>query len=186
MQKTKSGFTIVELLIVIVVIAILASISIVAYSGIQVRARNVQQAAAAKSYIDLFASYVALNGSYPPISRTRTCLNLSQSACVNNTAWDRDTTLETALKTVASSLPSANTNTPSISTPKMGYVPSSDVTLDGVINPFLTYTVESPGTCTVGSIASGVWPNYNSTTPAQGYTASEGSVRLCIVPLPRT
>lgn len=38
MNKTTSGFTIVELLIVIVVIAILAAISIVAYNGIQARA----------------------------------------------------------------------------------------------------------------------------------------------------
>ena len=35
MPKTKPGFTIVELLIVIVVIAILAAITIVAYNGIQ-------------------------------------------------------------------------------------------------------------------------------------------------------
>ena len=34
MKKTSSGFTIVELLIVIVVIAILAAITIVAYNGI--------------------------------------------------------------------------------------------------------------------------------------------------------
>ena len=40
MRLTKSGFTIVELLIVIVVIAILAAISIVAYNGIQDRARS--------------------------------------------------------------------------------------------------------------------------------------------------
>ena len=39
-QTKSSGFTIVELLIVIVVIAILAAITIVAYNGIQDRANT--------------------------------------------------------------------------------------------------------------------------------------------------
>jgi len=39
-DKSKSGFTIVELLIVIVVIGILAAITIVAYNGIQSRGRD--------------------------------------------------------------------------------------------------------------------------------------------------
>jgi prepilin-type N-terminal cleavage/methylation domain-containing protein len=39
-EKNKNGFTIVELLIVIVVIAILAAITVVAYNGIQDRAKN--------------------------------------------------------------------------------------------------------------------------------------------------
>jgi prepilin-type N-terminal cleavage/methylation domain-containing protein len=40
MKKTIGGFTIVELLIVVVVIAILATISIAAYNGTQARARD--------------------------------------------------------------------------------------------------------------------------------------------------
>lgn len=40
LSKRQAGFTIVELLIVIVVIGILAAITIVAYNGIQNRARN--------------------------------------------------------------------------------------------------------------------------------------------------
>jgi len=41
-RNKQSGFTIVELLIVIVVIGILAAITIVAYNGVQTRARDTQ------------------------------------------------------------------------------------------------------------------------------------------------
>ena len=40
MKRTSYGFTIVELLIVIVVIGILAAISIVAYKGVSQKANN--------------------------------------------------------------------------------------------------------------------------------------------------
>jgi len=42
-ENKRRGFTIVELLIVIVVIATLAAITIVAYSGIQQRARDARR-----------------------------------------------------------------------------------------------------------------------------------------------
>ncbi|MFZ1242709.1 MAG: type II secretion system protein [Candidatus Saccharimonas sp.] len=61
----RAGFTIVELLIVIVVIAILAAISMVAYNGIQTRAKNTAQATAVAESIKLLKAYKALNGEYP-------------------------------------------------------------------------------------------------------------------------
>lgn len=56
MRKSVSGFTIVELLIVIVVIAILAAISVVAYNGIQQRSRE----NAAKSELSQFVKAINL------------------------------------------------------------------------------------------------------------------------------
>lgn len=61
---TKKGFTIVELLIVIVVIAILAAITIVAYSGIQQRAHNSQTTATATQWRKLITLYITQNGGY--------------------------------------------------------------------------------------------------------------------------
>jgi len=65
MITSRRGFTIVELLIVIVVIAILAAISIVAYNGVQQRARDSQRSsdiAAIKKALEL---YRIDNGGYP-------------------------------------------------------------------------------------------------------------------------
>ena len=64
-QAKLSGFTIVELLIVIVVIAILATISVIAYNGIQDRAN----AAAIQSDLSAAAKKIQLvaadTGNYP-------------------------------------------------------------------------------------------------------------------------
>lgn len=67
MHKKLSGFTIVELLIVIVVIAILAAISIVAYNGIQQRAKNTQTHQAVTAWIKAINLYRQANdGKWPP------------------------------------------------------------------------------------------------------------------------
>ncbi len=63
--KTSKGFTIVELLIVIVVIAILAAISIVAYTGIQNRARNSAALELANQVATKVRAYNAISGSWP-------------------------------------------------------------------------------------------------------------------------
>lgn len=66
MQKTNNGFTIVELLIVIVVIAILAAITVVAYNGIQERARASATSSALNQANKKLALYQVDNpGQYP-------------------------------------------------------------------------------------------------------------------------
>lgn len=62
MYKRFAGFTLVELLIVIVVIAVLASISTVAYSGVQQRAYSAQIATMASSYKKHFKMMYAEHG----------------------------------------------------------------------------------------------------------------------------
>lgn len=61
----KRGFTIVELLIVIVVIAILAAISVVAYNGAQNRSKNSATQSTLRQVQKLVESYNASTGSYP-------------------------------------------------------------------------------------------------------------------------
>lgn len=64
-KNKNSGFTIVELLIVIVVIGILAAITIVAYNGVQTRAK----ASAVQNLVSTLArkagAYQATTGQYP-------------------------------------------------------------------------------------------------------------------------
>lgn len=62
---TQRGFTIVELLIVIVIIAILAAITIVAYNGIQQRARDSQRLQDVVAMQKALNLYKIDNGSLP-------------------------------------------------------------------------------------------------------------------------
>lgn len=66
----KHGFTIVELLIVIVVIGILAAITVVAYNGIQTRAKVAQTTSELAAINKAIMAYYAVNGSYPPTPST--------------------------------------------------------------------------------------------------------------------
>lgn len=78
----QKGFTIVELLIVIVVIAILAAISVVAYNGIQTRAENTKTLQSVTQYAKAIKLYVADQGAYP--IQVYSCLG-TPARCGNTT-----------------------------------------------------------------------------------------------------
>lgn len=65
------GFTIVELLIVIVVIGILAAISIVSYNGIQDRARDTSVKNSASQVRTKIEAWNSIIGSYPSQAAVR-------------------------------------------------------------------------------------------------------------------
>ena len=81
MNRKAHGFTIVELLIVIVVIAILATISIAAYTNIQQRAKNTAIINAASQSLKMIEAYIAANGTYP--SKYNACITVDSGCQVD-------------------------------------------------------------------------------------------------------
>src|ERR1700752_1606885 len=67
LKKRNQGFTIVELLIVIVVIGILALLVITTYSGIQAKARNSKRQSDVKSLQTQLEAFFSQNGYYPSL-----------------------------------------------------------------------------------------------------------------------
>lgn len=80
----QKGFTIVELLIVVVVIAILAAITIVSFNGIQARAANSATVTALNAVAKSLELYKADTGSYPSTGSLNT--PLTDAGCLTNLA----------------------------------------------------------------------------------------------------
>lgn len=83
--QKQTGFTIVELLIVVAVIAILASVTVVGFSGIQARSVNTARIAAARNAYQLVQAYAATNGGYPAIPENT--VNPSYNGACIGTGW---------------------------------------------------------------------------------------------------
>lgn len=115
--KKQTGFTIVELLIVIVVIGILAAITIATYNGVQARAENAKTINSVNAYVRAIRSYATINNTYPIAAypclgpSTIDCANITDStgACNGAGASGYSAAFDATIKTVVTSIPSPST-----------------------------------------------------------------------------
>lgn len=106
-KNKQRGFTIVELLIVIVVIGILAAITIVAYNGVQNKATNQQTISTVRAYYAALTAYTLDNAAYPA---GNACLGTAEyytsNPCyIGNSTYSYSATLNAALSPYLNTTP---------------------------------------------------------------------------------
>lgn len=106
MHKKQSGFTVIELLIVILVIGILAALVISTYSGVQVKERNSTRQTDIQVIQTQLEAYYSQNGYYPSLNninnaawRTKNMTNLKSSNLVDPSAKNKDTNVAILVST---------------------------------------------------------------------------------------
>lgn len=118
----SNGFTLVELIIVIVVLGILAGIGVVGYGNIQERTRSSKVAAAIDAYVKAFEQYKQQSRAYPlPSDKATTassCLGLTSefpatarfgaNVCETSRSDSISADLNSKLQPLLQTMPNAN------------------------------------------------------------------------------
>lgn len=151
-QTKTQGFTIVELLIVIVVIGILAAVTVVAYTGITRQANINTVKSNASSVADAANAYNAAAGQYPPsaasgvtsFSTTSNGVTISSPGGVTLTANGLGTT-NTSLNTVIYVANSARTGA-CVGYAYEGHITTGNVILLGSATGFGSNATPTSGT----------------------------------------
>jgi len=207
-KRPASGFTIVELLVVIVVIGILAAITIVSFSGVRNRAENAQIVAMVRQYTQALAAYTTTNDAYPPVpsqatpgADDRICLGVGYEDTDSDTIPDCGNSdypsieyapFNNAMRTLVT-LPSVNTN--SLPTPYQTsqftgatFIREDAFTVDGQPNPYYLMYVLNGGNADCGTPVveeiGGSQPFPEMTPSSNDWSWSDGSTTMCVVALP--
>lgn len=198
MRKTTSGFTIVELLIVIVVIAILTAIGIVAYGGIQRRSENTKTISAVQAYRKALQQYALEKGSYPIIGgyclgTEYPILDGTNAGCRNSSSVLHNTTAVNYAHLLqpylGGSSPMPSTKILYDTAQTIGYVgiyfygTNYNYTLNGEKVVAMWYTIDDV-VCPVGPVySSSGSPNYAG-SPVTRSSAISAGASLCMMLLP--
>lgn len=196
MHTTRSGFTIVELLIVIVVIGVLAAISIVSYSGIQDRAANVTRITGAKEYQKIITSYIIQFGKYPQtiVNTATACLgdgypdwnnNGTQGCFATDNVKTTSTTLNAELRKITPTLPVYNKTPVQNGAYQNLGIAYRGILVDGQSGRIgLFYWLQGENKdCVLSGVARGVASNdYTATTNIN--SGGNSSMTACVVVLP--
>lgn len=200
-MRGRTGFTIVELLIVIVVIGILAAITIVAFNGIQQRANNTSKYQAASNYEKSLQLYVTQNSAYPPMGAGSVCLGSNYTVRPPDTVGScggsdyttkEDATFNTAMRSVLANFPDANnkvvTKQDGVTYVGITLTNWSGFTVDGEPHPYvMQFVLEGRDQdCKVPHVVQmrdGVWGDFTYAT-TQKNTFYDSVSTTCAVALP--
>ncbi|HEX5798078.1 MAG TPA: type II secretion system protein [Candidatus Saccharimonadales bacterium] len=118
LKRKESGFTLVELLIVIVVIGILAAIVITTFTGVQKKGRDAERKSDVKSIASHMEIYFSENSRYPTLTDLNTATWRTANAQGLNDDLLEDPS-NTGTTTIAATAPGGTS-----STYQYSYVPS--------------------------------------------------------------
>lgn len=167
MKKAK-GFTIVELLIVILVIGILAAVTLVAYSAVQQRSHNAKTAQAVREYLNALTEFYGENGRYPSPAKDGTSTTPAgyNGQCLgndyaSNVCWNSSYAENSTMNNLLSSILGSALPMPYISGSSSGILylwmenqsANTYWTVDGKPTDWLVYSMEGSGACPVGPVA---------------------------------
>lgn len=180
--RKPSGFTIIELLIVIVIIAILAAITLVAYSSIQQRANNAVVKTAAAQTLKLITAYISTNGVYPNTSGGCAVLAGNTGHCSSGTANNNGlqsglVNQLAAIGTVPPSVPVVDPNYNGIL-----YDYNASRTMNGIAAPaILYYYLQGSGVdCGgIGNLANSA--SLTMTTSSNPYSSTTSTATMCVM-----